>query len=187
MGETGFGLFRVRCECAIIWKLADNRLEQRKVTLPDAEVGPLATGFAFQQPGTANDLDMTGNGGLRHVENVGQFADTQRAVHHQPDNTPAGFVRQRPEKTNRFIHDGIYRYDYSRNVKPCSSAISPGIAVEKTASDWTVSIPGKYHVGDETHYEQVAENSSMICKAVKCHPGSSQDPGDIPHDEPKMR
>jgi predicted dehydrogenase len=38
-----------------------------------------------------------------------------------------------------------------------AAAIWPGVDVEKSASGWTVVIPGKYHVGHEAHFGQVAE------------------------------
>jgi hypothetical protein len=101
--------------------LPENVLQHGVMGSPDPEVGPLAAGLAFQQARPADDLDVAGDGRLRHLQDVGQFTDTQRAVHHQTDDTPARAVSQHTEKTNGIAHNEIDRHEIRRDVKPLTA------------------------------------------------------------------
>ena len=82
----------------------------------DAEVGPLLTLLALEQTGLADDLDVAGNRGLRHFQDVREFANAERILPHETDDAPAGGIREGAgECYDIFRHgnnrDGKSRYD----------------------------------------------------------------------------
>lgn len=79
----------------------------------DAEVGPFSAAFAFQKSGFANDLHMAGYRGLRHIEDVRELTDAQRAVSDQPHDAPARLVAKGTEKG----WSGGIRHESIRNEK----------------------------------------------------------------------
>ena len=78
----------------------------------DLEISPFLALFTLQQSGLTDDLDVAGDRGLRHFQDVGEFTNAQRICHHQPNDAPASGIGQCPGEGGDVPHDGN-----SHNVK----------------------------------------------------------------------
>lgn len=82
----------------------------------DAKVSPFPTALTLKQSGFAYDLHVTGNGGLWHFQNIGELANAERAIHDEPQNTPACHIAKGTKKRkcgvfrHEIIHNELFRY-----------------------------------------------------------------------------
>jgi hypothetical protein len=103
----------------MVRKIFHDPVKQEQMIGMNAEVGPLSTAFALKQSGFTDDLHVTGNGGLRHSQNVGELANAEGAIHHESHNTPTGIIAKGAKK--RWC--GFFRHEENHNenfryVKP---------------------------------------------------------------------
>jgi hypothetical protein len=81
------------------------------------EIGPFFTFFTYKQTRPADHLNVTGNRGLRHFQNVRELADAQGFIENETHDAPAGGITQCAGKANDVCHHGIYCNEKVRYVK----------------------------------------------------------------------
>lgn len=75
----------------------------------DLVVDPFFAFFTVEDSGFADDLDMAGHRGLRHVEDVGKLANAERLIEDKLHDAPAGLIRKGMGVCNDVFHDEVSR------------------------------------------------------------------------------